>query len=209
MSLINLTAHHRTTVGKNENRRTRAAGRIPAVVYGEHRPSANVTVDTVEFERILSRLHGRNPIFNLSIEGDDEQHVALLREMQQHPVTDEIRHLDLFLIPQGAKVTVQVPVILEGEPVCVKFGEAEVIQMVDHVDVSCEPREMPDTVRLDVSSLVLLDRRFVRDLVAPAGEIVSDGDLQILTVKAISLLAEPGAGQPAAEGAAEGTKSAE
>lgn len=201
MGLINLTVHPRETVGKNENRRTRAGGRIPAVLYGQGRAARNVAVDTVEFRKILAGLHGRNPIFNLTLADDKGQHVALLKEIQQHPVTDEVRHLDLFEVPAGQKVTVEVEVVLTGSPQAMKFGEAEVVQTLDHVAISCLPREMPDLITLDISDLALMEKRFVRDLVTPAGEIVTDGDQQVLVLKPASLLAEPTGPAAPAEGA--------
>jgi large subunit ribosomal protein L25 len=203
MGLINLTVHPRETVGKNENRRTRATGRIPAVLYGRGRASVNVTVDTQEFRKILMTRHGRNAIFNLTVAGEAGQHVALMREIQQHPVTDEVRHIDLFAIPAGAKVTVEVPIEFTGEPQVMKFGGGEIVKTLDHVAVSCLPREMPEVITLDISDLQLLEKRFVRDLKVSAGEIVSDGDLQVILLKPATLFAEetPAAAEatPAAE----------
>ena len=202
MGLINLTVHARKTVGKNENRRTRAAGSIPAVLYGRGREAVNVAVDTQEFRKILMTRHGRNAIFNLTIDGEAGQHVALMREIQQHPVTDEVRHIDLFEIPASAKVTVEVPLEITGEPASIKFGGGELVKTVDHVSVSCLPREMPEVVTLDVTDLQLLEKRYVRDLKVAAGEIVSDGDIQVVVLKPASLFAEaaPAAGEaPAGE----------
>jgi large subunit ribosomal protein L25 len=199
MGLINLTVHPRETVGKNENRRTRAAGRIPAVLYGKGRASVNVTVDTQEFRKILMTRHGRGAIFNLTVEGEAGQHVALMREIQQHPVTDEVRHIDLFEIPAGAKVTVEVPLEFVGEPAVMKFGGGEIVKTLEHVAISCLPREMPEVVTLDITDLQMMEKRYVRDLKAPAGEIVSDGDLQVILLKPATLFSEP---EPAAVDAA-------
>lgn len=200
MGLINLTVQPRETTGKNENRRTRAAGRIPAVLYGRERASVNVTVDTQEFRKILMTRHGRNAIFNLTIEGETGQHVALMREIQQHPVTDQVRHIDLFEIPAGAKVTVEVPLEITGEPTAMKFGGGEIVKTLDHVAVSCLPREMPESITLDITDLQMMEKRYVRDLTVSAGEIVSDGDLQVILLKPATLFAEAPVGEaPAAD----------
>ncbi len=191
MALVNLNVYARHTTGKNENRRTRAAGRIPAVLYGEGRPAVNVALDVAEFTKIKSHLHGGSVIFNLAIEGQSDQPLALMREIQQHPVSDMVYHVDLFEIPRGEKVTVEVPLVLVGEPQCVKFGEGEVQQMLDEVEVSCLPREMPESVTLDVSELKLHDRRFVSDLALSMGEFVTDAETLVLVVKPVIVLAEP------------------
>ncbi len=207
MGLINLTVQPRETVGKNENRRTRAAGRIPAVIYGKGRPSVNVTVDTQEFRKILMTRHGRNAIFNLTVEGETGQHVTLMREIQQHPVTDEVRHIDLFEIPAGAKVTVEVPIEFVGEPTAMKFGGGEIVKTLEHVAISCLPREMPEVVTFDITDLQMLEKRYVRDLQAPAGEIVTDGDTQVILLKPATLFAEAAPAAAEAAPAAEAKKS--
>jgi large subunit ribosomal protein L25 len=201
MGLINLTVHPRETTGKNENRRTRSGGRVPAVLYGRNRASVNVTVDTQDLRKILLTRHGRNAIFNLTIDGESGQHVALMREIQQHPVTDEVRHVDLFEIPAGAMVTVEVPVEFVGEPAVMKFGGGEIVKTLEHVAVSCLPLEMPEVITLDITDLQMMEKRYVRDLTVSAGQILTDGDTQVILLKPATIFAEPtpGAAEPAPE----------
>lgn len=206
MSLVNLNIHPRTSVGKNENRRTRAAGRVPAVLYGKGRPTATIELEGHAFEVALKHLGGRSAIFQLHQSGMEEGHIALLREVQRHPISDMILHVDLLEIPQGQPVNVDVHVHVTGSCAAVKAGDGSVSLAHTSVEVSCLPRELPEFVELDISELNLNDKIFARDLKVQGGEIVSDPDLLILSIKPASLLVdEPAAAAEGAEGA-EGDK---
>jgi len=200
MGLVNLTVHPRSTTGKNANRRTRAAGRVPAVVYGKDRTTETVELDAHTFGVALSHLAGRTAIFSLEMEGASEAPIALLREVQRNPVTDQILHVDLLEIPRGVPVTVGVSVEVVGSSHAVKSGEGSVAMHLDTIEVSCLPRELPECLEVDISELGLNDKIFVRDVTTPAGEIVDDPDLLVLNIKAASVFVE----EEAAEGEGEG-----
>ncbi|MBK8166536.1 MAG: 50S ribosomal protein L25 [bacterium] len=201
MSLVNLNIHPRTTVGKNENRRTRAAGRVPAVLYGKGRATASIELEGHAFEVALKHLGGRSAIFQLHQAGLEAGHIALLREVQRHPITDRILHVDLMEIPQGQPVTVSVHVHVSGFCAAVKSGEGSVAIAHDSVEVSCLPRDLPEFVEVDISELSLNDKIFAKDLKVPGGEIVSDPEMLVLSIKAASLFVEE---TPAATESAEG-----
>lgn len=190
MSLVKINVHPRTTKGKNENRRTRAAGHVPAVLYGPDRPAIAVQLERHEFTRALQKAHGRTVIWDLQLDDGSDRPLALMRELQQHPVTDEILHVDLFEIPRGVPVTVHVALVLKGEPQCVKFAEGEVLQLLDGVELSCQPRELPDAIEVDVTDLPLNAKLFVKDLTVPIGEVMNDPETQVLVVKPVSLFVE-------------------
>ncbi len=192
MGLVKIKVSKRQTTGKNQNRRTRAAGNIPAVIYGNDRAATNVQIDTHDFTRVLQKSGGRSVIFDVELEGDSENPLALLRDIQQHPVTDEIHHVDLLEIPRGEPVEVEVFVVPTGEPQPVKFNEGEVIQLLDSVTVRCLPREVPETLEVDISELGINDSLFVKDVSTPVGEIVNDPEQQLLVVKAVSIFVEEG-----------------
>lgn len=203
MALIKLNVYERTTKGKNENRRTRAAGYIPAVLYGGTHEARSVQLDGHEFSRSLQKTGGRSVIYDLQFEGTDDRPIALMRELQQHPVSDEILHVDLFEIPRNVPVTVPVALVLTGEPACVKYEDAEVLQLLDTVELSCLPRELPESIEIDIAHLEINDKLFVSDLKTPVGEIVDDPETQILVVKPPTLFVEEDELEAAAE-AAEG-----
>lgn len=209
MALVKLKVYPRETTGKNANRRTRAGGHIPAIIYGGDREATNVQVETAEFERILKKTGGRSVIFDLAVEGESDNPIALVREMQQHPVTDEIRHIDLMEIPRGVPVEVSVPISIEGEPQAVKFGDAEVNQLEYSVTLSCLPRELPEAITVDIGALEINDSIYVKDVKPPVGEITDDPELQLVVIKPATVFAaedEEGAEAEVAEGAEGETK---
>ncbi|PID78876.1 50S ribosomal protein L25 [bacterium DOLZORAL124_64_63] len=208
MGLVNLTITPRSTKGKNHNRRTRAAGRIPAVVYGKDRESAMVEIEGHPFEVALGHLAGRTALFSLSEgEASEDDSIALLREIQRNPVTDEILHVDLMEIPRGVPVTVPISIQIEGECQIVKSGEASLATSMDQIEISCLPREMPEYLTIDISELELNDKVFVKDVTTPVGEIVSDPEGLVLNIRpqVMELVEE----EEDEEGAAEGEEGAE
>ncbi len=181
MGLIKMTVYPRSTTGKNENRRTRAVGRTPAVVYGDKREqSLNVELDTFEFSRIMSAFSGSNPLFNMTMDGTDESFVAVLREIQTHPVTDEIFHCDLFAIPLGKPLKMEVALDIHGENRHVRGGDAVLDVVRRTIDIECLPREVPDTIDVDFSELEIGDKICVEDLSLEVGTMLTDVEDVIL-----------------------------
>lgn len=191
MGLVNLEIIPRSTKGKNENRRLRAAGRIPAVVYGKERESMMVELEARPFNLALSHLAGRSAIFSLALgEATDDDAIALLREVQRNPCTDEILHVDLMEIPRGRAVTVAVAVQVVGDNPVTKSGEAAVAMSLQAVEISCLPRELPEYITIDITELELNDKIFVRDIVFPVGEVITDPDILVLNIKPQALEVE-------------------
>jgi len=209
MGLVKLNVYPRSTSGKNENRRTRAAGMTPAVLYGSDRESTSVQLDTAEFNKILLKTGGRSVIFALNLEGEEETPIALMREMQAHPVTDVVFHVDLLEIPRGVAVEVPVGVVAEGEPEIVRFGEAEINQLAYSVTLSCLPRELPDSITFDISEMEMNDSIYVKDLKPSVGEIVDDPETQILVIKPASVFGADDEDEEGLEGGEEGAAEGE
>lgn len=205
MGLISLDVFKRTTTGKNANRRSRAAGRIPAVVYGHDRTSENIELDQHQFVKIMKKLGGSAAIFQMRQDGQAGQDdpIALLKEVQANPVNDDILHVDLMEIPRGVPVTAPVAVHVVGTNQTVKSGQGLVAVSLTEVEISCRPSQLPDFLEVDISELALNDKLFVRDLTTPVGEIVSDPDALVLNIKApiASLSDEPAEGDEGDEGA--------
>lgn len=207
MALIELSIHPREQKGKNPNRRTRVAGRIPGVIYGSGRATECIEVDALEFHKVMSTAGGGTAILSLGgAAAGEEGPIAIVREVQRHPVNDEILHFDLFEIPRGVPVEVPVRIDVVGESAAVRRGEANVNVVLDTVDVSCLPREMPDSIEVDISGLDVGDRILVRDLHTEAGRIMEEADALVLQLKAPTIFveeeaAEEGEGAEGAEGA--------
>ena len=202
MGLINLDVFPRSTKGKNANRRTRAAGKIPAVIYGHDRGTENIELNTHEFEKVMNAIIGTSAIFLLKGEGVEEGSIALLKEIQTNPVNDVILHVDLLEIPRGVPVTVAVTLQIIGTNATVKAGEGSVAQSLNSVDISCRPSELPDFIEVDITELELNDKIFVKDLVSPIGEMITDPETLVLNIKAPMAIIEeePEEGEEGIEG---------
>lgn len=190
MALVELNVYQRQAVGKNANRQLRAAGRIPAVIYGNNKKTSSIELDSLEITRLLASAAGSSVIFALKQEGSDEDVIALLREIQRNPVNDRVLHVDLFEIPRGKPITTPVRIELTGESLAVKRGDANMSVLLDQVEISCLPRELPDAITFDISELDLGDRVYVKDLTTPVGEITSDPETLILLLKAPTIFVE-------------------
>jgi len=202
MALIDMTVYPRTTSGKNANRRTRAAGRTPAVVYGNNREQASsLELDTAQLERILDTHGGKNLMFSLKVEGTGESFVAVLRDLQQHPVSDMVYHCDLLEIPLGVPLTLEVGLNIHGEAnKLVRTGDAVVDVVRRTVEVECLPRDVPDHLDVDYSELKIGDKVTVRNLSFEKGRIVTDLDEIILKLNTHTFIdaAAPAEGEAAA-----------
>jgi large subunit ribosomal protein L25 len=206
-----LEAVKRDTKGKNEARRTRAAGRIPAVIYGAQKAGEQVApeevaVDPKPFMRILHSSSGMNTLITLKVQGGKEARV-LVRDVQLDPVSHHPLHADFYRVNMDRKINVTVPVVIRGESRGVK-ADGGVLEFVHReVEVSCLPAQIPNSIEVDVTDLGINDAIHVRDLAANASWTpISDPDMMIVHVVIITVVEEvkPEAAAAGAEGAAPG-----
>jgi large subunit ribosomal protein L25 len=194
---ITIAAEPRSTRGKNEARRLRAAGSAPAVVYGIGKDAVAVAVNPKEMVRILRSKTGHNTIFHLAIK-DGENTPVMIVDWQRDPVKDTILHIDMKRIDLSVRLVVKVPVHTIGEPEGVKLqgGLHEVITR--EIEVECLPNEIPDELTIDVSKLTMGQAVRASDvplpgsvrLVSPAEAVIS----HIVAMKAEEVAAPvPGA----------------
>lgn len=181
MGLIDLKMYPRSTTGKNANRRTRLSGRTPAIIYGNERTeSVNVELDTKEFTDVMNAFSGQFPLFNLSMDGTDESCVAVLREMQKHPVSDVVFHCDLFEIPLGKPLKIDVALNITGRNKHVRNGDAVLDVVLRSIEVECLPRHLPDNVEVSFEELEIGETITISDLDIENVEILNDPEDIIL-----------------------------
>jgi large subunit ribosomal protein L25 len=180
MSVIPLTAERRESVGKGGARKARAAGRIPAVLYGHDDQPVAVSVSARDFEVALRGHKGGNPLVNLSIAGGE--YTALIRDVQYDPLDHAILHLDFQHISLTESVEVQVNIHLVGVPDGVKNGGGILEHNMRQVEVRCLPTAIPSAIDVNVEALAIGDSVHVRDLAVPNVEILSDPDATVATV---------------------------
>ena len=148
---------------KNHARRVRVQGLIPAVVYGAGQPPVPVTVDPKVITKILHSDSGHNSIFDLNIEGGAGSKVMIV-DWQNEPIKGKLLHIDLKRIAMNVRMTVSVPVQLDGVPVGVKTGGGVLSQVLHEVEIECLPGDIPSHIDVDVSELELNDAIHISDL---------------------------------------------
>ena len=147
-----LEAQQRTPGTKNDARRVRVSGKIPAVVYGAGKNSMPVSVDPRQVSRILHSATGHNTVFDLTLDGDRTK--AMIVDWQYEPIKGSLLHIDLKRIAMDQKLRVNVPIELVGEPAGVKQQGGILEQIAREVEVECLPGDIPNQIELNVSELV-------------------------------------------------------
>jgi large subunit ribosomal protein L25 len=147
-----LEAHTREAGNKNDARRVRREGKIPAVVYGAGKDSLSVTVDPRHVMRILHSETGHNTIFDLTFNG--ERAKAMIVDWQYEPIKGKLLHIDLKRIAMDKVLKVAVPIMLKGEAEGVKTQGGIMEQILREVEVECLPSDIPTHIDADVSHLV-------------------------------------------------------
>ena len=171
---ITVTAEVRTSRGKNEARRTRAAGNIPAVVYGAYQDPVSVAVNPKELSKIIRSSTGLNTIFTLAIAGGESTPVMVV-DRQVDPIKGMLLHADLKRIDLTKRIRVTVPVATAGEPAGVKVqgGLLEIISRA--IEIECLPDEIPESFTVDVSELMIGQSKRASDVeVSGSMKLVSD-----------------------------------
>jgi large subunit ribosomal protein L25 len=203
---ITVAAEVRTSRGKNEARRTRAAGNIPAVVYGAYQDPVSVAVNPKELSKIIRSSTGLNTIFTLAIAGGENTPVMVV-DRQVDPIKGLLLHADLKRIDLTKRIRVTVPVSTTGEPAGVKVqgGLLEIISR--SVEIECLPDEIPESFTVNVSELMIGQSKRASDVgVSGSMKLVSDPQTviaHIVALRAEEVVAPVEGAVPAAGAAAE------
>ncbi|HKF00099.1 MAG TPA: 50S ribosomal protein L25/general stress protein Ctc [Actinomycetes bacterium] len=171
MSEYKLAAEPREATGKGPARRTRAAGRVPAVLYGHGMTPQHLSVDARDLEFAMRTDAGENVLLSLQV--GRRRQLALAKEIQRHPVRGSFVHVDFIAVRRGEKVTVGVPVQLVGEAPGVREGGITNHEL-RQVNVEAEVTSVPESIEADVSGLGIGDVLRVADLKAPEGATILD-----------------------------------
>src|SRR6201991_4640978 len=146
-----IQAKQRNGRGKNDARRVRRDGMVPITVYGGGTETVAAVAPLRELAAILRSESGRNTIFTIDIEGAGATEV-MFHDRQIDPVKGRLIHADLARLVKGQKIEVTVPLHLVGEPIGVKEKQGVVEQIIREIEIRCEPREIPDSLDVDVSN---------------------------------------------------------
>jgi large subunit ribosomal protein L25 len=187
-----LQAERRSGRGKNEARRLRAQGKIPAVVYGAEKGKAvEIAVDPKALMRILHSESGVNTLIGLQFDGGDTR--VLVKEYQLDPITHKLLHTDFYQVAMDKALTVTVPIVLKGEARGVK-QQGGIVDFVNReIEIEVLPGDIPENITVDVSELMLNQGLRVRDLQTEGAKwkAISDDDMMIVHVVALKAEEEP------------------
>ena len=191
-----LQAEKRSGRGKNEARRLRAQGKIPAVVYGAEKGKAvEIAVDPKILMRILHSESGVNTLIGLQLDSGATR--VMVKEYQLDPVTHQLLHTDFYQIAMDKTLTVTVPIVLKGEARGVK-QQGGIVDFVNReIEIEVLPGDIPENITVDVSELMLNQGLRVRDLLTEGAKWKSISDEDMMIVHVVALKAEEEA--PAAE----------
>ena len=205
MSEVKISAEPRTEFGKGGARRTRRAGKVPAVLYGHGEKPKHIALPAREFAAAI-RHGGMNQLFTIEI-SDGTQALALPKAIQRDPIKDTFEHVDLLIVKRGEKVTVEVPVHLTGEAA----KGTLVMHEHDTLALSADATKLPEFVEASIEGLEAGSRVTAGDVTLPAGaELAVDPDYPIAMVGAAPTADElEGEAAPAEEPAAEEAAPAE
>ena len=193
MSEVRLAAEPRTEFGKGAARRVRRADRVPAVVYGHGNAPVHLTLPGHD---LMMALKTPNVLISVSVDGKDQ--LVLPKAVQRDPLKGFIKHVDLLIVRRGEKVSVEIPVHIEGEPAP---GGNLVEHILNSLPITAEATHLPESVTVSVEGLEAGASIAAKDITLPAGtELDVDGDAVVLQIVAAQAEA------PAAE---EGEESAE
>jgi large subunit ribosomal protein L25 len=198
---ITIKAKQRSGRGKNDARRTRRDGLIPVVVYGGEGDTVAAAAPLSELAAILRSEAGRNTIFTMDIDGVGASEV-MFSDRQIDPVRGRLIHADFQRLVKGQKIEVTVPLHLVGEPIGVREEQGVLEQIIREIEIRCDPRDIPDSIDIDVTNLGVHDVLHVSDIPVDAAkiEILDDPETVIATIGIVK--EEPVAAPPVVEGEA-------
>jgi len=195
VSEVRLAAEQRTEFGKGAARRTRRAGKIPAVLYGHGSDPQHLALPALEFARVV-REHGQNAVLTLELGGSGSE-LALTKTVTTHPIKRYIEHVDLLVIKSGEKVTVEVPIVVTGEPAPATLVTQDVIV----VQIEVEALHIPDQLEVSIEGVQGGTQIVAAQIALPAGAtLVTDPDALVIAVNVAPTAEElEGEGEAAAE----------
>ncbi len=184
MKSLALNAFARSLKRRKGSKAVRASGRIPANIYGRHNPPQNLEVEVKEFDTLVHSAHAENILVDLNISGDaNAKRLALVQDVQHHPLSGKVLHVDFHEVKADEKVTIHVPVETVGVPVGVKSGGGVLEHVLHKLRVRALPQDLPVRIDVDVSALEVGKSIHIGEIPVPSGcEILGDKGVPVLSV---------------------------
>ena len=202
MKSVSISASKRVDLGKKEAKLSRAAGNIPCVIYGG-KTNQHFTVK----ENALNNLVYTPNVYSVAIDIEGTSINALIKDIQFHPVTDRILHIDFIELVPGQHVNTLIPIVFEGSSIGVRNG-GKLRKTLRKLSIRSTPENLPDNVTIDIAPMTIGEKVYVKDLEASSFDILTAGSSVIVSVKTARGVADdeeeeaaatPAADAPAAE----------
>lgn len=177
MSEVRISAEPRTDFGKGGARRTRRAGKVPAVVYGHGEKPRHISLPGLEFAAAI-RKGGANQLISIEVT-DGTRELVIPKDIQRDPLRDDIVHADLLIVRKGETVTADIPINFVGE--AEKGGL--VVHELTSLNVETEATHIPESIEVSIEGLAIGSQRYVREIEVPEGVVIlTDGDQVLASV---------------------------
>jgi large subunit ribosomal protein L25 len=186
MKAVALNAFPRSLTRRPGAKRLRATSRIPAVIYGRHTQPLNLELKLKDFEDLLHHSVSEAILVDLAIEGQDAaKRLALVQEIQHHPLSGQVLHVDLHQVAEDEKVTVTLPVESVGEAAGVKTGGGILEHVLFKIKLRGLPKDLPEVIEVDVSALEVGQAIHLGEIKLPPGvDAIGDKGIPVIAVAA-------------------------
>ncbi len=196
---VKLAAQPRSEVGRAAVKKIKSQGFVPAVIYSHRETPVHLKVVEREISTILAHAAGEHFLVDLDIAGAPAGQMAIVQEVQHHPVTQKILHIDFHGVSANEEIESSIPVEPVGESVGVKSYGGILEQLLRSINIKSLPKDLPEIINVDVSGLNIGESIHVKDLQLPAGvSATDDGDVTVFLVAEPNVAAEAPAAAAAA-----------
>lgn len=189
---VTLSAVVGRTTGSRSSRRLRREGKVPGVLYGLDKAEVSVAVEHRSLRQALTTEAGLNALITMEVDGESE--LCLVRDLQRHPVRNDVIHVDFLRVDAHAEIQVDVPVVLEGEPRKVLSEQGVVDQVLYHLSLFAKADAIPNEILVDISELEVGETIVVGDITLPTGartELEPDEAVVTASVTREEVIEEP------------------
>ena len=207
--IFEITAEKRERAGKGIARALRREGCVPAVIYGDKKDPEGITVKIGDMNKLFNTGRMLSTLVDIDVDGKKQR--AIARDVQLHPVRDDILHADFLRLGKGAKIAVEVSVNFLNEETCPGLKMGGVLNVVRYtVELNCPADNIPESIDLDLAEAQMNDSLHISEITLPEGvePVISDRDFTIATIAAPAALKSEESEADEADEAAEGEEAA-
>ena len=192
---VKLAAQTRSEVGRAAVKKIKSQGFVPAVIYSHQETPVSLKLVEREISNLLAHAAGEHFLVDLNVDGAAAGRMAIIQEVQHHPVTQEILHVDFHGVSANEQIESSIPVEPVGESVGVKSYGGILEQLLRSINIKSLPKNLPELITVDVSGLNIGEAIHVKDITLPEGvRTVDDGDVTVFLVAAPKVAVEAAAG---------------